>query len=598
MQSSVLFIYFLEGTNMLDLVHKIENPYEKDFNMEFLTSANDYSLEELVIMVMKDTEIIKNITVESYEIDNNYDEIDYRLHDVNINFKRKDPYNINIPNHKYMIESYYSKITFTIRIETNINSRVIKKSIIVPKLTDDGYFIISNKKAKAIWQLVEASVYVQRGKITLKSRMPIIMYKTVTKDMVDTEGNLYSFKPYSYAMDTFAKKKVVIKTAKRVNNKFINPFVIFAAKMGLNQAIKFMCMEELISIRKVDCVEEHDFYSFFPFNDLFIRAPKIALENELICSLVGMLYLLQTNEFPVTYDLLDDRDYWISRIGVVGSKHDKPLPEFRNKGYTTLMMIERLLDNMTIRNLRLPDAYKGNIYEILRWMIVDFDELKVKDNIDINNKRIRKSEYIIKSTLGRKLNENINGIITHRSDSRQNTIDALLQIFNFPDNIILNGMRTINDLIKSEDITNDFTVIEDLAYSSKGPESLGDGTTKNVMVKLRDVHPSFMGRIDCEVISNSDIGMTGSFVPYVKLYDGFFFNPNPEPDGNLYNTMVEFKDLYDRTKGETIINMATGEMLDLPYTDLTDKDAFNESMKYRDERFGITYEPIEIVEYE
>ena len=84
---------------MKDIIHTIENPYEKDFNMEFLTSSNDYPLEDLVIMVMKDTEIIKNITVESYEIDNNYDEIDYRWHDVNINFKRKDPYNINIPNH-------------------------------------------------------------------------------------------------------------------------------------------------------------------------------------------------------------------------------------------------------------------------------------------------------------------------------------------------------------------------------------------------------------------------------------------------------------------------------------------------------------------
>jgi hypothetical protein len=221
----------------------------------------------------------------------------------------------------------------------------------------------------------------------------------------------------------------------------------------------------------------------------------------------------------------------------------------------------------------------------------------LKDNIDINNKRIRKNEYIVKSTLGRKLNENINRVITHRSDSRQNTIDALLEIFNFPDNIILNGMRIINDLIKSEDITNDFTIIEDMAYSSKGPESLGDGTTKNVMVKLRDVHPSFMGKIDCEVISNSDIGMTGSFVPYVQLYDGFFFDPNKEPDSRLYETALEFKDLYDRSKEETVINLLTGEVLDLPYTDLSDKDSFNKSVKERDDKFGLYYEPIEIVEY-
>jgi hypothetical protein len=584
---------------MKGMLHTIENPYEKDFNMDFITAANDYSLTDLVIMIMKDTEIIKNIHIESYEIDDNYDEIDYRWHDVNINLKRKDPYDMNVPNYKYMIESYYSKITFTIRIETNINTRVIKKSILIPKLTDDGYFIINNKKARAIWQLVEASVYTQRGKITLKSRMPIIMYKTVTKDMVDTEGNSYSFKPYSYAMDATNKKRSsAVKSTKRVNNKFINPFIIFSAKMGLRQALKFMCIDELVSIYKVDEIDEHDRYAFIPLNDMFIRVDKIALENELLCSLVGMLALLQSSEFPVTWDNLDNRDYWISRIGIVGSKHDnKALSDFKNKGYTTLMMIERLLDNMTIRNLRLPDGYKGNVYEVLRWMIVDFDELKMKDNIDINNKRVRKNEYIVKSTLGRKINDNINRVITHRSESRQNTIDTLLEIFNFPDNIILNGMRIINDLIKSEDITNDFTIIEDLAYSSKGPEALGDDSSKNVMVKLRDVHPSFMGKIDCEVISNSDIGMTGSFVPYVKTYDGFYFDPNKEPDEHLYETLSEFKDIMVKPDNSTVINFTTGEILDLPNLDFSDKDKFNESIKNRDEKFGIVYEPIEIVEH-
>jgi hypothetical protein len=581
---------------MLGMLHKIENPYEKYFNMDFITSANDSKLEDLVIMAMKDTEIIKNITIESYEIDNNYDEIDYRWHDVNINFKRKDPYNINVPNYKYMVESYYSRITFTIKIETNLNRRIIKKSILVPKLTDEGYYIINNKKAKAIWQLVEASVYTQRGKITLKSRMPFIVYKTVSKEMVDTEGNVYTFKPYSYAMDASSKRKGAPKSTKKTNNKFINPFIIFAAKMGLNQSIKYMCMEELISVVKWDNENDHDIFSYVPMNDLFIKVPKVALENDLVCSLVGMLHLLQSSEFPVTEENIDEKDYWIARIGVVGSKHDKPLPEFRNKGYTTLMMIERLLDPITRDNLRLPEGYKRDVYEILRWLIADFDELKSKDNIDVNNKRIRKSEYIVKSSLGLKINNNINKVITHRSDSRQNTIDALLEIFNFPDNIILNNMRVVNDLIKSEDITNDFTIIEDLAYSSKGPEALGED--KNVMMKLRDVHPSFMGKIDCEVISQSDIGMTGSFVPYVKIYDKAYFDPNREPASRLYETVNEFKDLYDRSKPETVINFSTGEVLDLPYTDLSNVDAFNESVKERDDKFGIEYEVLEIVEHE
>ena len=585
---------------MRDTVHILKNPLEDDYNIDFIKSVNDYKIEDLVVMSMKEVEAISNITIESYGINYNYDEIDINEHKININFKRKNPYDVKIPKYKYLVDSYYADMWFNIKIETNLNTKIITKHILVPMLTDDGYFILNGKKAKAIWQMVEASVYTQRGKTTLKSRMPIIMYKTVTKEMTDTEGNIYPFKPYSYAMDTSSKnKRFVKKTSNKAKNKFINPFCIFAAKIGLLGAIQFMAIERFVSIVQKDEPEYHDRFAYFPMDTLYIRVEKIALEHELIASLVGMLTMLATDEFPITWENVNDPVYWVCRIGIVGTKHDKPLSEFYNKGITTIMMIERLLDNMTIRNLRLPEAHKRNIYEILRWMIVQFDELKVKDNIDINNKRVRKNEYIVKATLGRKINDNINRVITHRSDSRQNTIDALLEIFNFGDDIIINGMRNINDLIKSDDITNDLTLIEDLAYSSKGPEALGDGSSKNVMVRMRDVHPSFMGKIDCEYTSNSDIGMSGSFVPYVQIYDGFYFTPEKEPDSKLFDINSKF-DLDSMTTDEEaqVINFTTGEMTKLVDLDCTDKETFNATLKDRDDQFGIEYEPITITEHE
>lgn len=596
-----LFFHLKEGhTNMREFIHLLENPYEKDFNLDFLQSKNDYDIADLVVMCMKDTEIISNITIESYGINENYDEIDINEHKININFKRKNPYDVKVPKYKYMMDSYYALMWFNIRIETNISSKYITKYILIPKKTDDGYFILNSKKAKAIWQMLEASVYTQRGKTTLKARMPIIIYRTVTKEFTDTEGNTYSFRPYSYAMDTTSKRKgaAKAKNATKTRNKFINPYIIFAAKMGLRGAIKFLAIERMVTIVQEDEPEYHDQYIYIPFNNLFIRASKECLDNDLMVSLIGMITQVTTEEFPVTWDILDDTAYWTSRIGIVGTKHDKPLPDFYNKGITTIMMIERLLDNMTIRNLRLPEAHKRNIYEILRWMIMQFDELKVKENIDLDNKRVRKAEYIVKATLGRKINDNINRVITHRSDSRANTIDTLLEIFNFGDDIILNGMRNINDLIKMDDITNDLTILEDLAYSSKGPEALGDGSSKNVMVKMRDVHPSFMGKVDCECTSNSDVGMSGgSFVPYVKTYDGFYFTPEREPQSKMFDINVDFKDLADE-KDVTIINFSTGEVIDMPKLDITSYDAFNESLKARDDAFGLEYEKITIIEHE
>ncbi len=588
---------------MRDTVHLLKNPLEDDYNIDFIKSVNDYKIEDLVVMSMKEVEAISNITIESYGINYNYDEIDINEHKVNINFKRKNPYDVKIPKYKYLVDSYYADMWFNIKIETNLNCKIITKHILVPMLTDDGYFILNGKKAKAIWQMVEASVYTQRGKTTLKSRMPIIMYKTVSKEMTDTEGNTYQFKPYSYAMDTSSKnKRFAKKTSNKAKNKFINPFCIFAAKIGLLGAIQFMVIDKFVSIVQADEPEYHDQFAYFKMDQLYIRVDKAALDNELITSLVGMLTMLGTDEFPVTWENVNDPMYWVCRIGIVGTKHDKPLPEFYNKGITTIMMIERLLDNMTICNLRLPEAHKRNIYEILRWMIVQFDELKIKDNIDVNNKRVRKNEYIVKATLGRKINDNINRIITHRSDSRQNTVDALLEIFNFGDDIILNGMRNINDLIKSDDITNDLTLIEDLAYSNKGPEALGSGdgsSSNNVTVRSRDIHPSFMGKIDCEYTSNSDIGMSGSFVPYVKIYDNFYFTPEKEPDSKLFdiNSKIDVKSLATDEEPQTL-NFITGELVKLNEPDCSSKEAFNESLKARDDQFGIAYEPITITEHE
>ena len=64
--------------------------------------------------------------------------------------------------------------------------------------------------------------------------------------------------------------------------------------------------------------------------------------------------------------------------------------------------------------------------------------------------------------------------------------------------------------------------------------SIGEGNNKKIAVKYRYVDPSMVGVLDLNVSSNSDIGMSGSFVPFVKLYDGYFFTPEHQPCQNRY----------------------------------------------------------------
>ena len=64
--------------------------------------------------------------------------------------------------------------------------------------------------------------------------------------------------------------------------------------------------------------------------------------------------------------------------------------------------------------------------------------------------------------------------------------------------------------------------------------SIGEGNSKSIAVKYRYLDPSMVGVLDLNVSSNSDIGMSGSFVPFVKLYDGYFFTPEHQPCKNRY----------------------------------------------------------------
>lgn len=577
---------------MKEYIHMYTHPATEFYNMGFLTSANDYKIEDLVVICMKELEAISNITIESVETIYDMDEIDINEHMVNKNYKKKRD-DTEIPKFKYMNTDTCAEMRFGIRIKTNLNEKFIVKKILIPIMVD-GFYTINNKKSKAIWQLLEASVYTQRGRITLKSRMPIIIYKSKNRPIVDVNGEIYNVRPFSYAMDTRTKKKRGAPPKKN-KNKFINPMMILSAKVGVHKAIKFMGMETAIKIVET-AVPDSSVYLYFALDDVFVRVNRKAFEDiKMVQSVTGMLCNLGNHDYPVEWTNLDEINYWIARVGYVGAPKNKPLKSYFEKGKTAILMVERLYDTLTKKSLRLPDSQKENVYTIIRWMMYEYDNLRQKDNIDINTKRIRKSEYIVKSSLGRKLSENINKIIPKLSESRQNSMDTLFEIFNFPSNIIMNGMKNLNDLIKNDDLVNDMNILEDMAYSSKGPESLGENSTKNVMLRMRDIHPSFIGKIDPNCSSNSDVGMSGGcIVPTVTLYDDYFFCKEREPSENMYKTMVNVvvdtaKDIVDVTPD------GSKEKIQLPDIKLTKKN-FDEWLSNHDEEVGIQMAPIQIIE--
>lgn len=523
---------------MLDYINLIPNPYAENFNTALIDGSFDTPIYEFVISAMREFEIIQNIKIESVKIKDKMkmDEIDYNYHMVNINYKKKNlEESLVIPKNKYVAMSTYGEIEFGIRITTNKNEKYIKKKILYPEMID-GYFYNINKKMTPILQLLEASTYGQRGKVTLKSRMPIIIYHTKHRLVEDVNGEQFVMPMFSYALDTKSKaRKTSTSASQKKNTRYFNPLMIFCAKMGWRLTRDFWRMGDIVEIVADFSEKDMDDFYFFPLDFCYVKVDKYFYDKYAeVQSFTGMACHLASKDYGVRYCNLEDKEYWICRIGYVGSVKNPDITSFREKGKTTIYMIERLLDQTTIDNLRVPGVYKNNIYYLIAWMIQNYDELKKKRNMDMESKRFRKNEYIVNSSLGKKINENINKFVESLNKSGANTIDTLLELFNFNSDIILSGMRNNSDVIKINEIVNDMTLLLNLAWTSKGPNSMGEKNGNKIPNKYRYIDSSMVGRAELNITSNNDVGLSGNLTPYVKTYDKFYFTEKTEPAEGEY----------------------------------------------------------------
>lgn len=123
---------------------------------------------------------------------------------------------------------------------------------------------------------------------------------------------------------------------------------------------------------------------------------------------------------------------------------------------------------LTTKNvLMLPDYHKDNIYALLRWAMEHFQELRLKDNLDLANKRLRCNEYIV-SLLTKEFSRRLNRIITMGDKV---TIMNIKELFKFPGDILIQKMHT-SGILRFDDNVNDMNFWSKLKYTSKGPHSL------------------------------------------------------------------------------------------------------------------------------
>lgn len=524
--------------------------WEKELNIPLINKSADLPLIDYVIDAWKSLDIVKQIEFKDFIFTDKESSIDINKYIFKREKKKKNKFDI-----KLVDSDRVGLLTVNMEItmlqtdpttgEKTYQKYPLTKSMLIPLQDKNGYYHIKGKKYYMIYQLVEKSTYTTSTDVSLKSLMPVSV-KRNTIDVNDVAGGEYRV-PY-YNVYIFKREVPIILFF------LANGLWYTMDKFGIRNVVEFM------SVLPVELEPDKMYFQLSNKCYMSVYRDQFA-EKPFIRSIVGGFMLISTNR--TTIDVLKDETKWIAQLSN---------PNNYDKGKNILKYFNRLLDKTTKKILKVPKFYCNNAYDLLKWQMQHFNELRLKDNCDINNKRLRCNEYIV-APLTQDFSRRLNRII---SLGDKVTIDNIKEMFKFPGDILIQKMHK-SGLLRFDDSVNDMNFWSKLKYTSKGPHSLGGNNSNNIGIKYRDLHPSMLGKIDILVCGNSDPGTSGVLSPFAKI-DGLYFDPSPEPSDFYFNMIRDLKTKF-KDKGKTYIVIDYDNPVDF-YRGL------DELMKYTDE--GVT----------
>jgi len=388
------------------------------------------------------------------------------------------------------------------------------KNILIPIKDEDGYYMLKGKRYILMYQLVDSTTYSTSNSVVLKSIMPIPL-KRKTKVIHDVDRNPYTVP--IYFTNIFKNE--------------INMLLLFFAKLGFIEGLTYLSMEKVITLT-TSLGDDLDRYNYFKISqELFIKANKFAFdESAEVRSVVGMLLDLVNNR--VTIQNMVDKNFWLEKLG---HQPNIQQPKFkRDKAKNLLLSVDRMMDMTTRRVLNISADHKDSMYSALRWMFMNYNDLKSKRIMDITNKRLRDNEYIA-SLMTRELSNSLYRIMSKVRKPQSRSLNTLRELFSFRGDILINKLYD-SGLFKFDDVVNDMDFWNKLKYTIKGPNSQGGSSGKTIATCQRGIDPSFVGRIDLNVVGNSDPGATGILTPFIQTY-GLNISDKKEPESRQFELM-------------------------------------------------------------
>jgi len=410
-------------------------------------------------------------------------------------------------------------------IEARGESKTIEVPIAIPKTVNKYYYRIDGNWYYSMYQIVDGSTYNNSG---VNSKKSTITQKTVFQP-IKVYREILDLKTHNHGK----KPATVYKT-----NVFTKPLlgmVYIFAKKTLLHGLDYLGISRCISFSETAPVDD-DTYAFETGNGFFVTTPKMLYDKEPFIQ-SAVYTIVKSIGKQTHFEDIFKNDYWLKVLGYTfNNKYSI------EKGMELCYSLEGLYDITTRETINLPDNQKEDIYAILRWIFREYSQLKVKDNLNIRAKKIRKSAYIA-SIYAMKLATGLHRISKQGKNVKVEDIETMLNIA--PMHIVKNVIKT--KLVTYRNAVNDMDAFVALKYTFKGPSGIADKSAASVPDSLKLIDPSMIEVIDMDTSSNSDPGLSGMLAPYANInekgyLDGTYEEPNTwEQDFN--DLMNQYNDI-------------------------------------------------------
>lgn len=517
-------------------IHDYVQNHVDDFNDQLFLRSDEAIIDQLEkIIISIQTHGLFTIKVKGFTVVDNYDDIQVilRKHYERVLKGSKKAADDNRFNY---IDLQESKIKLLIvHYETSYKNERENLDVIieVPRVVNKFYFFLKGNYYSPMYQIVDASTYnnssskknSKKATITLKTNFQPIRITRFEVPVGDTDGNKYSFTSFS----CFAF------------NKSVPAIVYLFAKYGVVKALENLGLSNYLFISS-DNQSNEDICSFCSSkNDkIFINVNRYFMNNPIIQHAVVTLLNMITSS--MNFNDLYNIDIWIERLGGGFVTQNK-----LQKGLTILKSFESTLDINIQEQIYLPWKYKKDMFVLLQWLLCEFNNLKMKDTMNITTKKVRCAEYIA-AIYAKKLTTNIHRLSNKGKKINLKEIERTINIK--PDWLIVE--ITKSQLVGFRNIVNDMDSFLATKFTYKGISGVGDTNGSNgsrsIPNQFRLLDISNMGILDPDASSPSDPGVNGSIIPFLKLNTNGYLSDTKEPI-TYEQELKELSDEYKKIKG-------------------------------------------------